>query len=147
MSKGSARRARFDDLAGFAVCISALASHEAIALGALRQGLPENVQIDTKKKLEQLNGSAAPDLIARTSEHIVYRPGQPALALLDYDTKGMPAAVAGRVKEAGGFWPALVSVLPDRTGSMPSCWCRKAMTQNGFCARCMLGVGCTGLVG
>ena len=32
--------------------------------------------------------------------------------LLDYDTKGMPVEVAERIKELGGFWPALVSVLP-----------------------------------
>ena len=113
MSRGSAQRAPFDDLATFAACIGALASHEAIALGALRHDLPQNVQIDTKKKLEELNGSAAPDLIARTGEHIVYRPGQAALALIDVDTKGMPAAIADRIKAAGGFWSALVSVLPE----------------------------------
>ena len=113
MSRGSAQRARFDDLATFADRIGTLASHEAIALGVLRQGLPDNVQIDTKKKLEELNGSAAPDLIARTGDHIIYRPGQPALALIDIDTKGMPDAVADRIKAAGGFWSALVSVLPE----------------------------------
>jgi hypothetical protein len=113
MSRGSAQRARFDDLATFAACIGALASHEAIALGTLRQGLPESVQIDTKRKLEELNGSAAPDLIARTGEHIIYRPGQPALALIDIDTKGMPDAVRDKIKAVGGFWAALVSVLPE----------------------------------
>ncbi len=113
MSRGSAKRARFDNLESFAEHIGALASHEAIALGALRHGIPENVQIDTKKNLKEINGSAALDLIARTGDHIIYRPGQPALALLDYDTKGMPTAVADRIKAAGSFWSALVSVLPD----------------------------------
>ena len=113
MSRGSAKRARFDDLESFADHIGALASHEAIALGALRHGLPENVQIDTKKNLEALNGSAVPDLIARTSDHIIYRPGHPALALIDIDTKGMPTAVGDKIKEAGGFWSAIVPVMPE----------------------------------
>ena len=33
--------------------------------------------------------------------------------LIDIDTKGMPAAVKSRVAEIGGFWPALVSILPE----------------------------------
>lgn len=38
---------------------------------------------------------------------------RPALALLDYDTKGMPDAVAGRMNALGGFWDALLTVAPD----------------------------------
>ena len=48
-----------------------------------------------------------------TGEHIAYHRDKPALALIDVDTKGMPPAVAERIKEAGGFWAALVSVLPQ----------------------------------
>ena len=54
--------------------------------------------------------SARPDIIARTSANIVYR--GPAFALLDYDSKGMPPAVAAELKRAGGFWGALLTVLP-----------------------------------
>src|SRR2546430_11597744 len=42
-----------------------------------------------------------------------YRTDQPALALLDFDTKGMPPDVAARLDELGGYWPALVAVLPE----------------------------------
>ncbi len=56
---------------------------------------------------------AAPDVIARTGGHISYEPGRSALALIDIDTKGMPATVDARIKALGGFWPALVTVLPD----------------------------------
>jgi hypothetical protein len=53
-------------------------------------------ELEKKARLE-LNGSDALHLIARTGEHIIYRPGQPALVLIDVDTKGMPAAVKERI--------------------------------------------------
>jgi hypothetical protein len=76
MSEGIASRSRFDDLVAFAQCIEGLESHEAVALGALRDDLPDVVQIRTKKRLEALKGPAPPGLISRTGGHISYRPGQ-----------------------------------------------------------------------
>ena len=113
MGQGEARRARFTDLHVFADCIGNLAHHQAVALGSLRLGLPAKVAITTKGKLEKLNGATRPNLIARTGGHIVYRTGQPALALLDFDTKGMPLDMADRLDELGGYWATLVSVLPE----------------------------------
>ena len=113
MSAGSACRLRFDTLDGFAACIAALDPNEAIALGALRDELSERVEVTTKDRLAALNGTAQPNIIARTSNHIFYRPDQPALALIDFDTKGMPPAVRVRMDELGGFLPALMSVLPE----------------------------------
>jgi hypothetical protein len=113
MGRGVARRARFSDLHAFADCIGNLAQNEAVALGSLRLNLPSKVDVTTKDKLAELNGAARPDLIARAGGHIVYRTGQPALALLDFDTKGMPLDVAARLDELAGCWAALVSVLPD----------------------------------
>jgi len=110
MSRGAACRVRFDDLDAFANYIPRLASNKAIALGALRPDLPDDVEIITKIKL---NGTAQPGIIARTGDHIVYRLDQPALALIDVDTKGMPAAVRNRIKALDGFVPALESVLPE----------------------------------
>ena len=71
------------------------------------------MQITTKRRLEELNGEARPNIIARTGGHIVYMPARPAFALLDFDTKGMPEPVADQLQELGGYWPALVSVLPE----------------------------------
>ena len=88
--------------------IEGLTPSQALALGALRADLPDKVGITTKKML--LNGTARPDLIARTGANIVYH--GPAFALLDFDTKGMPAAVAAELQRHGGFWPALLTVLP-----------------------------------
>jgi hypothetical protein len=112
MSVGWACRLRFDTLDGFAACIAALNSTEAIALGALRDELPERVEVTTKDRLAALNETAQPNIIARTSNHIFYRPDQPALALIDFDTKGIPPAVRVRMDQVGGFTPALISVLP-----------------------------------
>lgn len=70
------------------------------------------MKIATKKKL-----SLAPMTgIARTGEFIAYRPHQSALALLDYDTKGMPEAMTKRIADLGGFWPALVTLMPELEG-------------------------------
>ena len=53
MSAGQAQRAKFDNLTAFAACIGSLSPHEAIALGALRDDLPDQVQITTKARLER----------------------------------------------------------------------------------------------
>ena len=110
MSSGVAKRVFCASLREFANGISTCESRAAIALGALRPDLPDDVQVVTKARL---NGSTANNVIARSGEFIAYREGQPTLALLDVDTKGMPTTVRDRVEEAGGFWGALVSVVPE----------------------------------
>jgi hypothetical protein len=112
MSRGHASRVHIDCLGQFADLIQQLGSSEAIALGALRADLPDHVDVTTQDRLAKLNGSTPPNLIARTGSHIAYEAGRPALALIDVDTKGMPAEVTARIEGAGGFWAALVSVLP-----------------------------------
>jgi hypothetical protein len=84
----------------------------ALALGVLRHGLQRDVKIATKRAL---NGSTTPNVIARTAANIVYR-NEPGFILLDYDTKGMPAEVAERLDRAGGFWPALMGIIPELEG-------------------------------
>ena len=112
MSKGDAFRAILPDLRAFASLIESLASHEAISLGALRPDLPAAVKVVTKDDYRRMNGSAPPDVISRTGSDIQYRPNRPAIALIDLDTKGMPAAVKARIDELGGFRSALDSVVP-----------------------------------
>jgi hypothetical protein len=110
MTRGRARRVTLNNLSDLAALIADLDTHEALGLGALNPSLPDVVEVTTKRKL---NGHDGPALIARTSDHIFYRPGQPALCLIDFDTKGMPAAVRTRIAELGGLWPALETVLPE----------------------------------
>ncbi len=113
MSRGIARRVQLDGVAGFADLIGGLSSNEAIALGSLRPDLPDKVEILTARRLAEVNGSTPPFAISRTAGHIGYIPESPALALLDFDTKGMPQVVRDRLDAHGGFWPALVTVAPE----------------------------------
>jgi hypothetical protein len=113
MGRGTARRARIDTLHDLAELLACMEPREAIALGALRPDLPRAVTITTKRRLvEEINGAARPDLIARTGGYIIFQADRPGLALLDFDTKGMPAAVARKLDELGGFWNALISIVP-----------------------------------
>ena len=107
MWSGEARRVEITGVDQLANLIGALGSGEALALGALRAGIGNKVRVTTKAKL-----SGAVNRIARTATDIVYRQGQSAFALLDFDTKGMPSEVAAELERLGGFWPAVVSVLP-----------------------------------
>jgi hypothetical protein len=110
MARGDARRVHVANVKQLAALIEQVHPNQAIALGALRPGLPDEVEVVTKAKL--LHAIAQPDVIARTGDAIVYREGQPAFALLDFDTKGMPPEVAAELEHLGGFWEALLSVLP-----------------------------------
>jgi hypothetical protein len=108
MSRGVARRERFPDIDHFADHIGRLAGNQAIALGMLRPGLPKVVEITTKRRI---NASAPSHVIARTGSNIVFAKEQPARALLDVDTKGIPQDVAAQLTKHGGVWRALVSML------------------------------------
>jgi hypothetical protein len=110
MGRGTAERVRLDSITELAVLIEDLTQSQALALGVLRPDLPDKVEVTTKAKL--INGVMRPDIIARTGANIIYRGGQPAFALLDYDSKGMPAAVEAELKRAGNFWNALRAVFP-----------------------------------
>ncbi len=114
MAHGQARRMEIADIGELAKLIEGLRSNQALALGALRPDLPNEVGIVTK---DELNGETRPDIIARTGSDILYRKGSPAFALLDYDTKGMPGSVADRLDTLGGFRGALIAVLPALRGT------------------------------
>ena len=99
MTHGTAERVKIAGIDELAALIGSLHPSQAIALGALRTGLPDRVEVATKKRL--VNGVARPDVIARTGANIVYH--GPAFALLDFDTKGMPAGVAAELKRPADF--------------------------------------------
>jgi hypothetical protein len=114
MSRGAARRMVLPDHHALAAYIHNLKPIEAIALGALVPTVTAHeTKIVTKAAMQRMNGHAAAEgFITRTSDFIQYRDGQQAFALIDVDTKGMPQSVRARVTQAGGFWPAIVSVAP-----------------------------------
>jgi hypothetical protein len=109
MSEGMAQRAAVRNVHDLAKIIDELSSDEAISLGTMVAGLPDAANVTTRGRLA---GTPA-GTIARTADYITFRPGKPAFALLDYDTKGMPQEIADRITALGGFWPAMVSVARE----------------------------------
>ena len=116
MGRGIATRFTLDGMAALAELIVGMELNRALALGMLRPGLPAKVEVITKAELAKLNGAPRPDLIARSATHFTYRSGYPALALLDFDSKGMPAETGARLIEAGGFWKTLLAIIPGLAG-------------------------------
>jgi hypothetical protein len=112
MTCGIARRVLLRSVHELANLIAALTSNEAIALGTLHESLPDTVEVTTKRRWERRGSNASGGIIPRTAHHLVYQPGQRGLALLDFDTKGMPEAIRRRLQADGGFWPLVSSVLP-----------------------------------
>ena len=86
------------DLAGH---IAACGPDQAIALGALKPGLPSPARIVTRQNLY-----LKPGAVSRSRDAIDYQSGTPAWMLLDFDTKGMPTEVAARIEAMGGVWGA-----------------------------------------
>ncbi|HWX63081.1 MAG TPA: hypothetical protein VN024_31880, partial [Bradyrhizobium sp.] len=83
-------------------------SDQAIALGALKAELADSVTVTIPSRLDNHPGA-----ITRSRGFIDYRPGVPAWALIDFDTKGMPKEVSDRIDAAGGMWNALLMVAPE----------------------------------
>src|SRR6516165_3047066 len=65
MARGAARRLPIGNIGDLATAIEKMRPEQALALGSLRVGLPDKVEIVTKHKL---NGQ--PDVIARTGADI-----------------------------------------------------------------------------
>jgi uncharacterized tellurite resistance protein B-like protein len=108
MTRGRASRLKLRGIGEFAEAIQRFEPRHAITLGGLRPGLPDDVVVLVKSK-----ANGADNIVARTAENFRYRPGEPALVLLDYDTKGMPPEVAERLRAAGGLEAAIATVLPQ----------------------------------
>src|SRR5215467_12329959 len=78
--------------------IAACGPDTALALGAMKPGLPTPATIVTKQSLPQHPGA-----ITRTRGSIDYQPGKPAWVLIDVDAKGMPPEVATCIEAIGGI--------------------------------------------
>jgi hypothetical protein len=109
MAEGKARRVVIGSMEELARLLKSMPSNKALALGRLRKGLPDEVRVVTKDKL---NDSSPADAIARSAEFLEFSKGQPAFMLLDHDRKGMTDEVRARLKERGGFWKAVLAAAP-----------------------------------
>jgi hypothetical protein len=108
MVYGTATRAFAATASALVLIIASCGSDQAIALGRLKDELPDQVEVTVPSRLD-----GHPGAITRSRKFIDYRPGSPAWALIDFDTKGMPDEVAARIEAAGGMWAALLSVAPE----------------------------------
>jgi hypothetical protein len=114
MSRGTAWRFGFTRIEEVAELIEHFGPDQALALGGIRSDLPARVEVVTKRKLNDATvPKSTPPVPTSLLAPATISPIDPALALVDYDTKGMPQSVADKIKELGGLWPALVSVIPE----------------------------------
>lgn len=81
----------------------------AIILGSLRDGIGKGGRVVSKNDPEAATGQC----LTRTKEHVFYQPGRPALALLDFDRKGMTNTVRERLNQLGGFSSAIEFLCPE----------------------------------
>ncbi len=92
---------------GLADLITEMDSSEALILG---DHVAEGATIRLVKDSE---ANPAQGLYGRTLSTFGFRPGEPAVVLLDFDRKGMSQAVADRLDAVGGFEGAIAELLPD----------------------------------
>jgi hypothetical protein len=107
MVQGEAERAPAATAGELAKIISYCSSNSAIALGALKNGLPSSIPITVPRKIKDNPGA-----ITRSREFIDYRAGVPAWVLIDFDTKGLPAQLTARIEAADGMWNTVLTVAP-----------------------------------
>jgi uncharacterized protein DUF5906 len=108
MTWGSARRVQIDihHIATLAEIINKMTPRQAYSIGRLKGGLPDRVDIVTVEKLADNPGA-----IARSQDYFTFVGGEPAIALLDVDVKGVNEDAKRRIREQG-VWAALCSVVP-----------------------------------
>ncbi|WOH51920.1 hypothetical protein [Bradyrhizobium sp. sBnM-33] len=108
MVHGTAARAFAATASDLVLIIASCGSDQAIALGRLKDELPDRVEITVPSRLDRHPGA-----ITRSRKFIDYRPGSPAWVLIDFDAKAMPEQVAARIEVVGGMWNALLTVAPE----------------------------------
>ena len=109
MSSGEAKRMPLPGGAqALADFIGNVAPDEALSLGRLVSGVGESAPVTTVSRLK----SAPEGTIARSQDFLEFMENTPAFMLLDIDRKGMPQAVADRIKAAGGVVPLLTELFP-----------------------------------
>jgi hypothetical protein len=107
----------------FADILDNLPPTQAITLGEYPDELGEYVPLTTKAKL-----FGGQDAIARTLKYFSYKAGREGLALVDFDTGGLPDGVRERLQSLGGIIGALKSLMPlDEIG-----YCRRSSTSAGI---------------
>ncbi len=113
IANGIMHRVKVRTLHDFGNLIQATPGNTAWLLGSLAEQFGASTRVVATKDKR----SKTPGYTTRTKANVGYRSGQPALVLLDFDTKGMPPAVAARLQEMGGFQAAIKTVCPGIASS------------------------------
>jgi hypothetical protein len=112
MAAGTAITVPVPDAATLAAAINQQASCNALALGSINGADGVEAHVVTAGALARLPAQQrGKGVIARTRQYIQFRNAH-SWALFDFDYKGMPLVVHGRLAAAGGLEPALFNVLP-----------------------------------
>ena len=114
MSTGDAYRLPVPTVHALAAAINSLGSNEAIAIGALKEGVSDGARVVIKRNLPEPEQA---DVIARTKDFVIFPKYKAGYILFDVDTKGMPQSVRDRVAALGGAWPAIVDAVPKLAGA------------------------------
>ena len=114
MSTGNAYRLPVPSVHALAAAINSLGSNEAIAIGALKEGVSDGARVVIKRNLPKPSSA---DVIARTKDFVIFPKYKAGYILFDVDTKGMPQPVHDRVAALGGAWPAIVDAVPKLAGA------------------------------
>ena len=114
MTYGRAHRLLVPSVQALAEAINSLQSNEAIAIGALKEGVADGARVVIKCKLPKPEQA---DIIARTKDFVIFPSYSAGYMLFDVDTKGMPQPVRDRVKALGGAWSAIVDAAPKLAGA------------------------------
>lgn len=110
MTQGTARRVVLAGDQALVELIGSMPAEQAIALGRLRPGLPDQVEIVTKRAMAAYGANIPPNTITRTADNLLYQEG-PGWVLIDFDSKGMPDVIRARIDDAGDDpWHAFVEV-------------------------------------
>jgi hypothetical protein len=129
MSTGRVQTVRLHSIQELADLIGKLDEADAIALGAVRDDALDNEDCARVVRHADLPDDPGRGTIARTLDYIGFRAGQPGLMLLDYDTKGLPEAVAERIR-AEGLEAVLAEVVPE-IATTARLW--RPSTSSGLC--------------
>lgn len=109
MASGWAHRVYAPTVAHLCTLINWIGSEHALALGRMRDGIPDVVKIASREKVDEHPGA-----ITRTIDNFAFT-SAPTWGLIDFDSKGMPAEIRTKIEKEGGVWRVLCSLMPALT--------------------------------
>ncbi len=113
MTRGSGQNVTLGGPNDLADLINRLDSSEALSLGVIATAKvgrqpDDTVNVVTARNLREPRAG----VVARTTEHLVFRSDERGFMLLDIDFKGMPPDITAEIEANGGVWETICCVCP-----------------------------------